>query len=196
MKKPFPSSIGCFAILVAASLLFFAGSAQAVIVGFQGPYDPANWTLTTNGGDGYVDTAGAPSLITLFGSNTASNSQIFTDFTTLAVGDGTVSFVWNYTALEPSANWDRFGYLIDGNFFQLSNNGGPQNQLGTASFGVLDGQTFGFRIDAIDDGGSLAYTTISSFEVAPVPEPGTWVAAALLAGGTGFMRWRKRAKVA
>jgi len=28
-----------------------------------------------------------------------------------------------------------------------------------------------------------------------VPEPGTWAAAALLAGGAGFMRWRKRAKV-
>ena len=26
-----------------------------------------------------------------------------------------------------------------------------------------------------------------------VPEPGTWAAAALLAGGAGFMRWRKRA---
>jgi hypothetical protein len=31
---------------------------------------------------------------------------------------------------------------------------------------------------------------------AAVPEPGTWAAAALLAGGAGFMRWRKRAKVA
>ncbi|MBU3664259.1 MAG: PEP-CTERM sorting domain-containing protein [Chthoniobacterales bacterium] len=30
---------------------------------------------------------------------------------------------------------------------------------------------------------------------AAVPEPGTWAAAALLAGGAGFMRWRKRAKV-
>ena len=30
---------------------------------------------------------------------------------------------------------------------------------------------------------------------AAVPEPGTWAAAALLAGGAGFMRWRKRATV-
>lgn len=28
-----------------------------------------------------------------------------------------------------------------------------------------------------------------------VPEPGTWAAAALLAGGAGFVRWRKRARV-
>jgi hypothetical protein len=31
---------------------------------------------------------------------------------------------------------------------------------------------------------------------AAVPEPGTWAAAALLAGAAAFMRWRKRAKVA
>ena len=31
---------------------------------------------------------------------------------------------------------------------------------------------------------------------AAVPEPGTWAAAALLVGGAGFMRWRKREKVA
>ena len=30
----------------------------------------------------------------------------------------------------------------------------------------------------------------------PVPEPGTWAAAALLAGGAAFARWRKRAKTA
>jgi hypothetical protein len=27
---------------------------------------------------------------------------------------------------------------------------------------------------------------------APIPEPGTWAAAALLAGGAAFARWRKR----
>ena len=26
----------------------------------------------------------------------------------------------------------------------------------------------------------------------PIPEPGTWAAAALLAGGAAFARWRKR----
>jgi autotransporter-associated beta strand protein len=29
----------------------------------------------------------------------------------------------------------------------------------------------------------------------PIPEPGTWAAAALLAGGAAFMRWRKRKQV-
>ena len=36
----------------------------------------------------------------------------------------------------------------------------------------------------------------STQSAAPVPEPGTWAAAALLASGAAFMRWRKRAKAA
>ena len=36
----------------------------------------------------------------------------------------------------------------------------------------------------------------STQSAAPVPEPGTWAAAALLAGGAAFARWRQRAKVA
>jgi hypothetical protein len=31
-----------------------------------------------------------------------------------------------------------------------------------------------------------------SVEATPIPEPGTWAAAALLAGGAAFMRWRRR----
>ena len=34
-----------------------------------------------------------------------------------------------------------------------------------------------------------------SYGPAAVPEPGTWAAAALLVGGAGLMRWRKRVKV-
>ena len=47
--------------------------------------------------------------------------------------------------------------------------------------------------------GIMEYTatsfTIGSYTPAAVPEPGTWAAAAMLAGGAAFMRWRKRAKV-
>lgn len=39
-------------------------------------------------------------------------------------------------------------------------------------------------------GGTVTFGTSS------VPEPGTWAAAAMLVGTAGFMRWRKRAKVA
>ena len=34
--------------------------------------------------------------------------------------------------------------------------------------------------------------TITAGSSAPIPEPGTWAAAALLVGGAAFARWRKR----
>ncbi|MGA1539414.1 MAG: hypothetical protein ACO39C_03225, partial [Chthoniobacterales bacterium] len=37
--------------------------------------------------------------------------------------------------------------------------------------------------------GPLTYTASN---VAPIPEPGTWAAAVLLAGGAAYARWRKR----
>ena len=198
MEKTSSFLTGFLAMLVAAGLFSSAGPAQAAIVGFQGPYDPVNWTLTTNGGDGSVDTSGAPGSITLVGSDSGTGTQIFTDFTTLAVGDGLVSFSWDYiTSDSGGPGFDPFGYLLDGTFTQLTDNGGGQSQSGSASFSVLAGQTFGFRVLAADDTAGPAQSTISSFEApsAAIPEPGTWAAAALLAGGAAFMRWRKRTKV-
>jgi len=199
MKKTSSFLTGFLAMLVAAGLLSSAGTTQAAIVGFQGPYAPVNWTLTTNGGDGSVNTSGAPGSITLVGSNNGEGN--FTDFTTLAVGDGLVSFSWDYFTFDSYALYDPFGYLRNGTFTILTADfSGNRNQSGSASFSVLAGETFGFRAATVDGSGDLALATITSFEApgggAAVPEPGTWAAAALLAGGAAFARWRKRAKVA
>ena len=40
-------------------------------------------------------------------------------------------------------------------------------------------------------GTGLAELRVFEFTPAPVPEPGTWAAAALLAGGAAFARWRR-----
>jgi len=181
-----------------AGLLSSAGTTQAeLIVGFQGPYAPVNWTLTTNGGSGSVNTSGAPTSITLEGSDDGAGNS--TDFTTLAVGDGLVSFSWDYRTFDDFAFNDPFGYLRNGTFTKLTDDF-LRAQSGSASFSVLAGQTFGFRAATLNGGGGAGLATITSFEApggsAAVPEPGTWAAAALLAGGAGFMRWRKRAKVA
>ena len=185
------------AITVLGAALFFAASpqAKAVVVGFEGPYAPANWTLATNGGNGSVDTAGAPASITLFGSDTGSFNPISTDFTTLAAGDGLVSFSWNYVTFDGEGpSYDRFGYLLGGSFTQLSDNSGASSQSGSASFSVFAGQTFGFRIFSTDDAYGRAQSTILSFEApgAAIPEPGTWAAAALLVAGGALVRRRRR----
>jgi hypothetical protein len=195
MKKTSSFLTGFLAMLVAAGLFSSAGPAQAAIVGFQGPYVPANWTLSTNGGNGSVDTSGAPASVTLFGNDTGSGQQqIFTDFTTLAVGDGLVSFSWNYITFDEGPEFDPFGYLLDGSFTKLTDDSEGNSQSGSASFSVLAGQTFGFRVDSVDDFGGRAQSTISSFEApgAAIPEPGSWAAAALLLAGAVLVRRRRR----
>ena len=68
--------------LAAVAVSLVAGSTIAY-ADFSGDYDPANWTLTTNGGDGSVDTFGAPGTIVLTGSdsNTEPGDNIDTDYT-------------------------------------------------------------------------------------------------------------------
>jgi hypothetical protein len=136
---------------------------------FAGPYAPANWTLTTNGGDGSVNTAGAPSSITLNGSDSGSAGNfINTDYTISAAASGPVSFNWNYSSPDPDGNYDGFGYLLNGTFTQLANNGsqGP----GSSLFNVATGDTFGFRVFTLDDVLGRGTATISNFS-APVPGP-------------------------
>ena len=62
---------------------------------------------------------------------------------------------------------------------------------------INDGATFSMAAryaDAIDDqrGTSATGPIFNADTAAAIPEPGTWAAAALLAGGAAFMRWRKR----
>ena len=54
--------------------------------------------------------------------------------------------------------------------------------------------TFGIEQRAITGGQGLFLTYTGGG--APVPEPGTWAAAVLLAGAAGFVRWRRRSKQA
>jgi len=203
MKETYSFLTGFLAMLFAAGLISSAGTAQAnSIFGFQGPYAPVNWTLTTNEGNGSVDTSGAPTSITLVGSDTGSDIGLrFTDYTTLAVGDRLVSFSWDYeTADNGGPGEDPFGYLIEGNYTQLSDNGGGMEQSGSASFSVLAGQTFGFRVVTGDDLWGPAESTISSFEaeVAAVPEidPSSLGSVlALVLGSLGLLE-RRRLKAA
>jgi hypothetical protein len=144
----------------------------ALISGFQGPYDPANWTLETNGGTGSVNTSGAPNSIVLTGSDSNSGSQVLTNFTTSAANSGFVSFQWSYSTSD-GPQYDRFGYILNGLSTEITDRGGGTSQSGTLSFAVATADVFGFSIDAIDDCCGFGSVTLSSFNApAPVPVPG------------------------
>ncbi|MFZ9752333.1 MAG: hypothetical protein ACO3B3_02085 [Cyanobium sp.] len=99
--------------LAGATLDFAANPAQAITL-FAGPYAPANWTQSI-GGDGLINTSGAPSSIKLHGSDDGTGAQDV-DFTITAPADGIVSLDWSYSTDDLSAAKDPFGYLVNGNF--------------------------------------------------------------------------------
>jgi len=102
---------------------------------------------------------------------------------------------------------------VDVKMWATSNLGVDPNTLvsGAANASLL-GTKNNFSFNTVklngDYAGSLRVSGIASAPTAseainfstqsapPVPEPGTWATAALLAGGAAFARWRKRAKTA
>ena len=114
--------------------------------GFEGDYDPANWTTTVVNGDGSVDTTGAPGSITLTGGTRLCCGG-YTTYTANATAAGPVSFNWNFSkAFSGSSS---FFYLINSNPTLISGN---YNSTGITSFNVAVGDIFGFLVD---NGGSV-----------------------------------------
>jgi len=63
---------------------------------------------------------------------------------------------------------------------------------GTGGFANALAPGWGFSLAQAGNNLNLVYAQLAP---EPVPEPGTWAAAALLVGAAGYARWRKRAKV-
>ncbi len=171
-----PGLLASRAILQAAAVVgvslvaSLAGPARAL--GFSGAYDPTNWTTSFGGGgDGSVDTTGAPNLISITGpDNGLANSYI--DYTTTAAASGTVSFSWLYQTSDSPAQ-DSFGYLLGSTYTMLSDNA-ISNPTGTSSFAVNSGDIFGYRVFSIDGSfgpGIASIYTFSAPDPAVVPAP-------------------------
>jgi hypothetical protein len=111
-------------------------------------------------------------------------------------------------SIGSSANWDTLENAAFNPFFQAgpfdsdSPDFGPGSYMGfrTAqnNYGWLEvtwdsaSQDFQIFSGAYEDQVGVAILAGAGAGPAAVPEPGTWAAAALLAGGAAFARWRKR----
>ncbi len=176
-----------------ATLFTFDNAANAA--GFQGDYDPSNWTETIFGEaptDPFSDTSGAPDSISLTGGADAVvefGPASGIDFTITALTTDEVSFDWSMDGVGEDG-LQSFGYLLDG-VFTLLTNSGPES--GSTTFSVMAGQVFGFRQESFDGFGLAATTDISNFRVGtpPVPEPSTIVGLLALATGASIFRSRK-----
>lgn len=175
---------------VSLTLAAASGASAATVFGFQGPYDPINWTFANSNADGSVNTSGAPASISLTGGDNGSGFSGTTDYTTTAAAAGTVTFDWDYSTND-GPFYDRFGYLLNGSFTQVTNNGGGVVQNGTSTFNVLAGDSFGFRIFTTDNIFGPGSVTISNFS-APIPEPSTVLSLLVLGGLGAGLKYLKR----
>ncbi len=183
---------------VGLTLAAASGASAATVFGFQDAYDPINWTFTNSNADGFVNTGGAPASISLTGGNNDSGSSGTTNYTTTAAAAGTVTFNWNYSTNDSDGPFsDPFGYLLNGSFTQVTNDGGGVVQNGTSTFNVLAGDSFGFRIFTRDNSFGRASVTISNFSApapvpASVPEPSTVLSLLVLGGLGAGLKYLKR----
>ena len=186
---------------VSLTLAAASGASAATVFGFQGPYDPINWTFANSNADGSVNTSGAPASISLTGGDNGSEVPGTTDYTTTAAAAGTVTFNWNYSTADalvdsfcsnlPNNFCDPFIVLVNGVQTIPLNPSGGTTQSGTSTFNVLAGDSFGFRIATADNFFGPGSVTISNFS-APIPEPSTVLSLLVLGGlGTG-LKYLKR----
>ena len=219
MKKTSSFLTGFLAMLVAAGLLSSAGTAQAAIVNIN--IGPTGFNIGgINGGlalDNYIGIDNFPiseNLLYLDNYNTyrgvSGNAALqFATGTDLATP---VKFSLNASigsgSFYSGGSFSVFRYYdFVGSTEYVSPDFGAGSYMGfqtsQGNYGWLEvtwtasSQEFQILSGAYEDQVGVAILAGAGGPgPAAVPEPGTWAAAALLAGGAAFMRWRKRAKVA
>jgi hypothetical protein len=215
MKKTSSFLTGFLAMLVAAGLLSSAGTAQAALISIN--IGPSGFNIGgINGGVGN----GEPAFIINFpiSGNGLFLYNNYYGYRGLA-GD-IVNDALRFAAGVSEATPQKFSlndsigngstYTTDGALttFRTPNSVSP-NFGGGSYMGFQTSQgNYGWLEVTWTSASSQFQILSGAYESTPnvailagprpavVPEPGTWAAAALLAGGAGFMRWRKRAKVA
>ena len=160
----------------------FPGTALGVLIPANqnnSPFGALTGLGLYGGGSFATGSAAAPASPTKFALNAPINGSSY--FTTLP---SVASF---FKVVEDEGSY-------------LSPNFGPGSYMGfrtaAGSFGWLevtwDGTDFEVLSGAYETDPGVAILAGQGAGPAAVPEPGTWAAAALLAGGAAFARWRKR----
>jgi hypothetical protein len=133
------------------------GASGGQSIGFDECYVTTNWSLQQlNGGNGSVNTSGAPNSIQLTGPDgTGPNS--YTIYQITVPVSGTISWSWNVS--HNDCGFDTYGYQINGTDFPLA----TCNASGTTSVTVTAGATFAFYGNSSDGCCGTFVVTISDF---------------------------------
>ena len=110
---------------------------------FSGDFAPSNWTFssTTTGGDGSINTSGAPASVVLSGSDNDNGAccGLYENWAITIPQTGTISF--SYSMVQPDI--DNSYYVINGTTYSIATSTGSGTKSAIA---VTAGQTFAFRI--------------------------------------------------
>jgi len=133
--------------------------------GFAGPYAPSNWSSFANNSDGFVNSAGAPTSISIISGNNGSGTSGTNGWTITIPASGTITFNWSYTTVD-GPQWDYPQYVINSGAPQLfpgySTSGGT-SQSGSASIPVNAGDVFTLQMYTVDNIVGSATVTITNF---------------------------------
>ena len=161
------------ALAIAASV-----PAWAVTIGFNGPYDPSQWTTTILGTPplGSAVFSASHTMLTVFGGDNdpigcVGGSGGFPGPCEVDVTSknprNLFSFHWDYNTNDIGAGFDQFGLLLNGNHVVLSDLGGPFHQSGNVF--IAANTQFGWYINCTDCVGGGATVAITQFTAAPEP---------------------------
>lgn len=166
-------SLSSLSILALCGAALFGATATAS-ADFTGHYDVSNWS-TLKFGNGYVDTSGAPSTITVVGSDNYGGFG-YIDFYIQADQLSNVSFSWAYSSPDLPGYDSALYYTDDTGYVPLADTSGAS---GTVSFTLSAGEYMGFSVESLDSSYGPGALTIRDFEVEAVPEPATMAALGL-----------------
>jgi hypothetical protein len=172
-------------IALCAALWLCLALAQQAKADFIGYYALSNFTLTNSVANGSVMTPDGGQSIVLTGGNNGGGNFGTTNLTIFAASSGLIQFNWSYSSIDPSSSGqpnmgcglgfagscDDAGYLLNGTYFQLADD--IHQGSGVQNFLVTAGESFGFRVETLDNTGGPGILTVSAFTAPAVPEPST-----------------------
>lgn len=193
-------TLGC----LFACTLALTPRAEASFIGY---YAIGNWMQINSAvdGTGSAMTPDSGMTVVVTGSQSGSGNPSSFDFVIVAPSSGTVMFDYTYTSLDTTPPLcgpmftdpcDDGGYLINGVYTKLATGLSQTTTPTLVSFSVNAGDTFGFRVNAVDNTGEPGNLTLSNFS-APlaVPEPGTAGLFALAAAASIGLRRRIQRRI-
>ena len=172
-----------------------ASTLKILAQGFTTGTDPDFLTIQSVSIGAFYDNFATASRTLSIYSNTGGNpgTVVATSGATTVGAKGLYTFSFSSLNLSASTSYWVVPQFSDDWFWYV--NAAEEQPVGLNSSGY---SYLGTKRSNNDITGSWSNTiqpyslTITAGSSAPIPEPGTWAAAALLVGGAAFARWRKR----